>query len=292
MIKSALSAASAALLAGVLLTPVPTMARQMQPQGSYLQSCSNVSVRGDNLSATCHDGGRGQRTSTLNISRCRGVDISNSNGLLVCGSQRGEFTGGGSNSSPGRPGGNQSGGNSGGGWGSGGGWSNSGRAPQGSYQNSCTDISVRSDRLYATCRDVGRNQRASSLDLNRCGGVDIINSNGLLACGSQRGQWEGNNGLGGGGNRPGWGNRQPSITVYKDSNFRGERATFQGEVSNLGPTGFNDEISSVEMRGPWEFCTDSNFRGSCQIFEGDVRNLGSTGFNDRISSMRPIRNNW
>ena len=51
----------------------------------------------------------------------------------------------------------------------------------------------------------------------------------------------------------------------------------------------NDAISSMEMRGAWEVCTDSNFRGSCQVFDGDVRNLGSTGFNDRISSMRPAR---
>jgi hypothetical protein len=181
------------------------------------------------------------------------------------------------------------------------GWGNGGRAPQGSYQNSCRDISMRGGRLYATCRDVGRNQRASSLDVSRCArGSDIANDNGLLICTGQRGQWEGNNGGGGGwgggnnsggnwgGNRPGGGGRG-SITVYKDSNFRGERATFQGEVYNLGTTGFNDAISSMEMRGAWEVCTDSNFRGSCQVFDGDVRNLGSSGFNDRISSMRPAR---
>ena len=296
MIKTLLAASSAAALAAIVFTPAPSDARQMRPQGSYLSSCSDVSVRGDVLSATCRDSGRNTRASSLNISRCRGADISNSNGLLVCGSQRGEWQGGGNNNGGGRPGGgsnwgggNSGGGNNGGGWGNnqGGGWGNNGRAPNGSYQTSCNDISVRGDRLYATCRDVGRNQRASSLDLNRCRGVDIANSNGLLICGSQRGEWE--RGNSGGGGRPGWGNRQPSITVYKDSNFRGERATFQGDVNNLGPTGFNDAISSMEMRGPWEVCTDSNFRGSCQIFEGDERNLGSTGYNDRISSMRPVR---
>jgi hypothetical protein len=196
-----------------------------------------------------------------------------------------------------------------------GGWGSGGRTPQGSYQNSCRDASMRGDRLYATCRDIGRNQRASSLDVSRCArGSDIGNDNGLLVCNGQRGQWESNNG-GGGGNGGGWGgnnggngggwgggnNRPPgggwgggnngrgSITVYKDSNFRGERATFQGEVYNLASTGMNDAISSMEMRGAWEVCTDSNFRGSCQVFDGDVRNLGSTGFNDRISSMRPAR---
>lgn len=283
MIKTTLAAASAALLAGVMLTPAPSDARQMRPQGSYLGSCSDVSVRGDRLYASCRDSGRNTRASSLDISRCRGADISNSNGLLVCGSQRGDWEGG-QNAGGNRPGG---------GWGNnnqGGGWNNGGRAPNGSYQSSCNEISVRGDRLYATCRDVGRNQRASSLDLNRCRGVDIANSNGLLICGGQRGDWEGGQNWGGG--RPGWGNRQPSITVYKDSNFRGERATFQGDVNNLGPTGFNDAISSMEMRGPWEVCTDSNFRGSCQVFDGDERNLGSTGYNDRISSMRPVRGGW
>lgn len=191
--------------------------------------------------------------------------------------------------------------------GSGSGWSGGGRAPQGSYQSSCNDISVRGSRLYASCRDVGRNRRASSLEITRCSGVDIANDNGLLVCGNNRGQWEGNGGSGGGwggsngggwgsgGGGGGWGggnNGRGSITVYSDSNFRGERATFQGEVYNLSSTNLNDKISSMEMRGAWEVCTDSNFRGSCQIFRGDVRNLGSSGFNDRISSMRPARGGW
>lgn len=193
-----------------------------------------------------------------------------------------------------------------GGWGSGG-----GRAPQGSYQSSCNDISVRGSRLYASCRDIGRNRRASSLEISRCGGADIANDNGLLICGSQRGQWEGSGSNGGGwggnggsgsngggwgsGGGGGWGggnNGRGSITVYSDSNFRGERATFQGEVYNLSSTNLNDKISSMEMRGAWEVCTDSNFRGNCQIFRGDVRNLGDSGFNDRISSMRPVRGGW
>lgn len=167
------------------------------------------------------------------------------------------------------------------------------RAPSGTYERSCNSISVSGGRLYATCRDIGRNQRASSLDLSRCGRSDIANDNGLLVCAGARGDWERN--AGGGrpdGGRPGggWGGTsRGSITVYKDANFNGERATFQGEVYNLASTGLNDAISSMEMRGVWEACTDSNFRGQCQIFEGDVRNLSRWGFNDRISSLRPVR---
>nr|WP_314436597.1 beta/gamma crystallin-related protein [uncultured Brevundimonas sp.] len=77
------------------------------PQGSYTGSCNAISVRGDQLTATCRDTRRNERTSTLNISRCGRADISNDNGLLVCGPQRGQWVGGGN----------------GGGWGGGnGGW--------------------------------------------------------------------------------------------------------------------------------------------------------------------------
>ncbi|MCQ4069706.1 beta/gamma crystallin family protein, partial [Klebsiella pneumoniae] len=62
-----------------------------------------------------------------------------------------------------------------------------------------------------------------------------------------------------------------------------------GEVPNLANTGFNDRISSMQLRGRWEVCTDAYFRGYCQIVDGDVRNLGNSGLNDRISSMRPVR---
>lgn len=79
------------------------------PQGSYTGSCNNISVRGDQLTATCRDTRRNERTSTLNISRCGRADISNDNGLLVCGPQRGQWVGGGN--------GGGWGGNNGGGWG-------------------------------------------------------------------------------------------------------------------------------------------------------------------------------
>ena len=87
MIKTLLAASSAAALAAIVFTPAPSDARQMRPQGSYLSSCSDVSVRGDRLYATCRDSGRNTQASSLDISRCRGADISNSNGLLVCGGQ-------------------------------------------------------------------------------------------------------------------------------------------------------------------------------------------------------------
>lgn len=177
-------------------------------------------------------------------------------------------------------------------------------APRGSYQQSCTGAYVNQGRLYADCRDTRRNVRESSIQLNRCSDSDIGNDNGLLVCSGQRGQFEDGGRPGGGGgrpdrpDRPDWGNGgggfggRNSITVYRDANFRGQQATFQGAVPNLSSTGLNDAVSSMTFRGEWEACTDSNFRGQCQTFRNDVRNLDRWGMNDRISSLRPVRGRY
>ncbi|RZI98179.1 MAG: hypothetical protein EON90_14485, partial [Brevundimonas sp.] len=75
---------------------------------------------------------------------------------------------------------------------------------------------------------------------------------------------------------------------HRDADFRGATFRFDGEVTNLSSTGFNDAISSLELRGDWEVCTDAYFRGQCVVLRDDVGNLRNTGMNDRISSMRPV----
>lgn len=164
-------------------------------------------------------------------------------------------------------------------------------APRGSYTQSCSGDYVNQGRLYADCRDERGRLRGTSILLQQCSQYDIANRNGLLVCGPNRGEYEydstsgGNNG---GGNGGGWGNRA-SITVFRDSNYRGASQTFDGEVRDLSRSGMNDQISSMQFRGEWEVCTDANFRGYCQRFTGDVRNLSNYGINDRISSLRPVR---
>ncbi|MGH7026457.1 beta/gamma crystallin-related protein [Brevundimonas sp.] len=167
-------------------------------------------------------------------------------------------------------------------------------APRGSYAQSCTGSYVNQGRLYADCRNTRNQVRETSIELARCSSSDIGNDNGLLVCGSHRGDYEdGRPGGGGGGGGGGWGNA--SITVYRDANYRGQSMTFRQEVSNLRNSGLNDVISSLRLgRGDWEVCTDAYFRGNCQIISGDVRDLRSNGLNDRISSLRPARRggNW
>jgi hypothetical protein len=175
-------------------------------------------------------------------------------------------------------------------------------APRGDYRDSCSGEYVNRGRLYADCRTRRNQIQGTSIELNRCSAYEIRNSDGVLTCGPVRGQIEGRPGGGngggngggwgggnGGGNGGGWGNGRNSITVYRDSNYRGQSMEFNGEIANLRNTGFNDVISSFRMRGEWEFCTDANFRGDCRTFNSDVTNLQSYNLNDKISSLRPVR---
>lgn len=179
-----------------------------------------------------------------------------------------------------------------------------GNTPRGSYAQSCSGAYVNQGRLYAQCDDRRGNSRSSSIELSRCTNSDIGNDNGTLVCYNHRGQSEGNRPSN---DRPGHdrpGNDRPdygrpgqgggygndSITVYRDSNYRGQSLSFRSEVSNLRSSGMNDAISSIRLgRGDWEVCTDANFRGDCRIIRDDQRDLSRMGLNDKISSLRPVR---
>ncbi len=189
------------------------------------------------------------------------------------------------------------------------------RGPRGSYAQTCPDTEVRSGRLYARCYDTRGQLRGSSIEVNRCNGHDINNSNGLLMCGNNRGRMENltnndrpnnerpNNGRPGwdngpnrpgqghhGPNRPGWDNgRGAAITVYRDAQYRGTSRTFDGSIRNLREYGLNDAISSIRLsRGTWEICEHADFRGRCETVRGDVRDLTRMNFNDKVSSLRPV----
>lgn len=167
-------------------------------------------------------------------------------------------------------------------------------APRGDYRDSCSGEYVNRGRLYADCRNNRGQIRGTSIELNRCGNYEIRNNDGLLVCGPNRGEYEDRPGGGGRPDRPdrpggGWGGGRNSVTVFRDSEFRGASFRFDNEMPNLANTGFNDAISSMQFRGEWEACTDAYYRGFCQTFRDDVRNLQRWGMNDRISSLRPVR---
>src|SRR5947209_19867597 len=67
---------------------------QSAPPGSYQQTCRDIAVRGDVLTARCQDtGGNWQSVQMRDISYCNG-DISNDNGALRCSSSAGGYQGG------------------------------------------------------------------------------------------------------------------------------------------------------------------------------------------------------
>jgi hypothetical protein len=78
------------------------------------------------------------------------------------------------------------------------------------------------------------------------------------------------------------------LTLFSDSNFRGQRVTVDRDTTNLADFGFNDRASSVVVRsGTWLLCEHANFGGRCAEFgPGEYREL--PGFNDAISSARQI----
>jgi len=86
------------------------------------------------------------------------------------------------------------------------------------------------------------------------------------------------------------GNGVAQVTLFQDDGFQGRRFTANGPVENFANSGFNDEVSSIEVRGgPWQVCTDAYFRGQCVTLRpGNYPSIGSLGLNDKISSVRPL----
>lgn len=80
------------------------------------------------------------------------------------------------------------------------------------------------------------------------------------------------------------------IVVYEKQDFGGRALTVQEEIADLGRSGFNDRISSVEVFGAhWEICRDGGFAGSCMVLrEGRYPSLASMGLDNRVSSIREL----
>jgi hypothetical protein len=146
------------LFLAIALVPyaAPAFAQGNLPGGSYLQSCRNISKRHHYLSATCSAPNGTSVNSTLDLRRCGpGSLVANSNGYLSCGATLA------------------------------GGWN--GRLPEGSYQQSCQNISMSGSVLSAACTSPNGTLIQSSLDTRRCQwNSGIKNNNGGLACANYR----------------------------------------------------------------------------------------------------------
>lgn len=76
--------------------------------------------------------------------------------------------------------------------------------------------------------------------------------------------------------------------IFKHPEFRGSALAVDGPVYNLRNLGFNDTVSSIDVRGAWEVCVDPDFRGRCVVIDRPEGHLSSIRMNDNISSMRPL----
>jgi len=163
------------------------------PSGSYQQSCQNIRMRGGLLTARCN-GPSGLVRTSIDPRTCRGGDIANSNGQLVCNGGNGYGNGNGYGRGYGRHhhrdnGNGNAGYNNGRGYGNNGSqYGNNGRygngygnVPSGSYQQSCTNAVMRGGTLTATCPGNGGSM-TTSIDARSCRGGDIANVNGRLQC--------------------------------------------------------------------------------------------------------------
>lgn len=113
--------------------------------GSYLDSCVNVASTYQYIEADCRDmNGYYRHTVLRDPSTCTG-DISNYNGQLNCS----RYQGG---------------------------------TPAGSYRRTCTNVAVRGDTLFATCRDMNGYWVQTSLSYFRECHSDIRNNDGNLQC--------------------------------------------------------------------------------------------------------------
>jgi hypothetical protein len=127
-------------------TMVLSSAAMDNPPGSYQQTCKSIKMHGDTLQAKCETrDGRWVRTSLDDADQCAG-DITNIDGQLTCNR----------NTSP----------------------------PEGTYAQSCKNIRVRYNTLYARCKTMSGQWIDTSLnDFNRCTG-GIGNFDGQLRCGT------------------------------------------------------------------------------------------------------------
>jgi hypothetical protein len=123
-------------------------AQQANPEGTYQQTCSDVSVKKVTLYAKCQDSqGKSHSAKLSRYEKCS--DIANKNGKLECAGE------------------NQAAGPS---------------QPAGSYTESCKNIRMKGATLHAVCKSLdGRELPTSLKDANRCA-EGVANINGILNC--------------------------------------------------------------------------------------------------------------
>jgi hypothetical protein len=145
--KSLLFVAATIMIASPAIFPVEaSLAKHRLPAGSWMLSCTNASMKGSVLRATCGKINGTQAKSAVNMAECdRGSTVSNIDGHLACDS--GEIA----------------------------------QMPNGSWAKSCKDWGMKGPLLRATCGKIDGTWVASTLDSRECVGT-VSNIDGKLKC--------------------------------------------------------------------------------------------------------------
>lgn len=123
-------------------------AQQANPEGTYQQTCSDISVKKGTLYAKCEDAnGKAHSAKLSHYEKCS--DIANKNGKLECAGEEKAAAA---------------------------------SQPGGSYTDSCKNIQMKGTTLHAVCKSLdGREMPTSLKEANRCA-EGVANINGILNC--------------------------------------------------------------------------------------------------------------
>jgi hypothetical protein len=80
--------------------------------------------------------------------------------------------------------------------------------------------------------------------------------------------------------------RQFSLTLYDQPDYRGASVTFFDDNANVGSTGFADRAQSAQVRGTWRVCDGGGYRNRCEVLSANVRDLAAFGFAGRVGSVQ------
>ena len=200
--------------------------RGYYPPGTYVDTCRNIYMQGNQLVAECQKrNGDWRRTSLANADQCNG-GIVNLDGRLACGGDNG-YNGGYNQGNYRR------------------GWQNG--LPPGDYVQTCRNISMNGDRLQAECQERDGDWRRTSLDnADRCNG--IANDNGRLVCGQGQGSGYGY-GYGNGGRD-------------RDSGYRGgiPAGTYTQTCRNVSVQGDRLVAECQKRNGDWRQTSLDDFQ--------------------------------